>query len=358
MNSTGWRPRRTLVFCNWDAEEHGLAGSTEFVKEFAAQLHDRAVTYLNLDLLSNNQTLDVRAVPTLYQTVVNAARLVPSPLAPNETVYDTWLRHFPSDTPWLPDYPHMKVPGGGSDHYHFLNYIGLPVLDFTYRNASWANPLSYPLYHTLYETPFVNEHLFDREEFAVHKASGQFWAQLALSFTEPDIFPLNVSILARRLQLDYVEGLRQAIEPLMGDELEPAKQQLSFLLEKSLEFVSSAERFEREHILPLSTRDANEGKMSPGQVNRRLKAVDRCFIVARGTSVSPDMPLKRHTLFSLHGSDGYQSAVMASVYRQLDNFRRATGKKEKRNYGRQVAREIATVQMGVQCAINEMQWFV
>jgi len=179
-----------LVFCNWDAEE--LVGSTEFVKEFAAQLSSRAVAYLNLDLLSNNQTLDVRAVPTLYQAVVDAARRVPSPLEndPGKTVYDTWLRHFLADIPWLPDYPQMKVPGGGSDHVHFFSYIGLPVLDFTYRNASWASPLSYLLYHTLYETPYANEHLFDTENFVVHKASGQFWAQLALSFS-----PSLISIL-------------------------------------------------------------------------------------------------------------------------------------------------------------------
>lgn len=81
--------------------------------------------------------------------------------------------------------------------------------------------------------------LFDREEFAVHKASGQFWAQLARSFTGPDIRPLNVTLLARRLQLDYVQERRQAIEPLMGDELEPAKHQFGYLLEKCVEFVSA-----------------------------------------------------------------------------------------------------------------------
>jgi len=27
----GWRPKRTIVFCSWDAEEEGLIGSTEWV---------------------------------------------------------------------------------------------------------------------------------------------------------------------------------------------------------------------------------------------------------------------------------------------------------------------------------------
>lgn len=32
MKSENWRPRRTLVFCSWGSEEHGLVGSVEFVE--------------------------------------------------------------------------------------------------------------------------------------------------------------------------------------------------------------------------------------------------------------------------------------------------------------------------------------
>ena len=32
MVKQGWRPRRTLVFCSWGSEEHGLIGSTEWVE--------------------------------------------------------------------------------------------------------------------------------------------------------------------------------------------------------------------------------------------------------------------------------------------------------------------------------------
>ena len=31
----GWRPKRTIVFCSWDAEEEGLIGSTEWVEQHA-----------------------------------------------------------------------------------------------------------------------------------------------------------------------------------------------------------------------------------------------------------------------------------------------------------------------------------
>lgn len=29
---TGWRPRRTIIFASWDAEEFGLLGSTEWAE--------------------------------------------------------------------------------------------------------------------------------------------------------------------------------------------------------------------------------------------------------------------------------------------------------------------------------------
>ncbi len=32
---SGWRPKRTMVFASWDAEEEGLVGSTEFVEQYS-----------------------------------------------------------------------------------------------------------------------------------------------------------------------------------------------------------------------------------------------------------------------------------------------------------------------------------
>ena len=32
MKSSNWRPRRTIVFCSWGAEEHGRVGAFEFTE--------------------------------------------------------------------------------------------------------------------------------------------------------------------------------------------------------------------------------------------------------------------------------------------------------------------------------------
>lgn len=45
-----WRPKRTMVFCSWGAEEYGLIGSYEWTQQFAKVLGQRAVAYLNVDV--------------------------------------------------------------------------------------------------------------------------------------------------------------------------------------------------------------------------------------------------------------------------------------------------------------------
>src|SRR5699024_7789835 len=45
----GWKPRRTIIFCAWDAEEPALLGSTEWVEDHAEELRQKAVAYINSD---------------------------------------------------------------------------------------------------------------------------------------------------------------------------------------------------------------------------------------------------------------------------------------------------------------------
>lgn len=60
----------------------------------------------------------VSTVPSLYNVAIEAAKVVKHPTEQNEkrTMFDAWIEHFPSKTDWMPDFPQMNVPGGGSDH--------------------------------------------------------------------------------------------------------------------------------------------------------------------------------------------------------------------------------------------------
>ena len=39
----GWKPRRTLLYASWDAEEYGLVGSTEWAEEHAKEIQEKIV---------------------------------------------------------------------------------------------------------------------------------------------------------------------------------------------------------------------------------------------------------------------------------------------------------------------------
>jgi N-acetylated-alpha-linked acidic dipeptidase len=46
---TGWKPKRTIVYCAWDGEEPALIGSTEWVEHHAQELQQKVVAYINSD---------------------------------------------------------------------------------------------------------------------------------------------------------------------------------------------------------------------------------------------------------------------------------------------------------------------
>jgi N-acetylated-alpha-linked acidic dipeptidase len=49
LAKTGWKPKRTLVYCAWDAEEPALLGSTEWAEHHKEELQEKAVVYINTD---------------------------------------------------------------------------------------------------------------------------------------------------------------------------------------------------------------------------------------------------------------------------------------------------------------------
>src|SRR5262249_22159957 len=49
LAKTGWKPKRTLIYCAWDGEEPGLLGSVEWVEAHIDELQNKAVAYFNSD---------------------------------------------------------------------------------------------------------------------------------------------------------------------------------------------------------------------------------------------------------------------------------------------------------------------
>src|SRR6202142_793034 len=86
---SGWKPKRTMVFCSWDGEEEGLMGSTEWVEQHESELAN-AAAYFNMDVAVSGPKFGASAVPTLKQFIRDVTKVVPSPKG--GMVYDEWRK--------------------------------------------------------------------------------------------------------------------------------------------------------------------------------------------------------------------------------------------------------------------------
>ena len=73
MLARGIRPKRTLVICSWDGEEYALTGSTEWGEQYADELKQKAVAYLNVDEATSGRNFQGDAVGSLAPLLVEVS---------------------------------------------------------------------------------------------------------------------------------------------------------------------------------------------------------------------------------------------------------------------------------------------
>src|ERR1044071_1438728 len=120
----GWKPRRTIILCSWDAEEYGLIGSTEWAEELAPELRTKAVAYLNLDAAVSGANFSASSVPSLWKLIRGATKDVQDPKT-HKTVYQQWLdrsKEGRSETEEPLTEVRIGPLGSGSDYTPFLQH--------------------------------------------------------------------------------------------------------------------------------------------------------------------------------------------------------------------------------------------
>lgn len=150
---TGWKPKRTIVYCAWDAEEPGLMGSTEWVEFHAAELQQKAVLYINSDG-NGRGFLDAGGSQALEPAFTEISKAVNDPET-NVTVFDR--KHsleiisagsakakkevLAKKTFTLP------ALGSGSDFSPFAQHIGIPSLNLGFGGEDEGGE-----YHSIYDS--------------------------------------------------------------------------------------------------------------------------------------------------------------------------------------------------------------
>ncbi|KHN84184.1 Glutamate carboxypeptidase 2 -like protein [Toxocara canis] len=320
----GWRPRRTIMFCQWDAEEFGLIGSSEWVEELMKPLQQRAVALINVDNINGNTTLSVKAVPLLYRAIVDAAAKTPTPSATEQlagrlTILDSW-RFYDPKGPVSGDksIPGINIPGSGSDFQRFISYLGVPIADIKFECA----PIySYMVYHSMYEIPWTVENFVDKD-FAAMRAVGRLWLELGRNLADSVIIPFNV--------LDYSLLLDESLSK-MGQQLEHVGVQnaigknvyttmMGNLKDAMRRFQSAAETI--QHIIHSVNRGQEAITLRQAEMlNNRLQNLERAFIFEQG--IYPERAQYRHLVFTTSEHNDYGGVLFAGIMDPAIRWRNA-----------------------------------
>ncbi|KAL3873961.1 hypothetical protein ACJMK2_037036 [Sinanodonta woodiana] len=314
-----WRPRRSIIFCSWGAEEYGLVGSIEWIEHYTKSLGARAVAYLNVDIaVEGNATIRAEGTPLMYHATFEAAKRVPNPndtetSLGRKTVYDTWMHYLPHENN---DRPRVNLPGSGSDYAGFRDRLGVPCIDisYIYDEKRFQIP-SYPLYHSVYETFYVVEQLIDRG-FKYHRAVGQVWAEMARNLADTVIIPFNVS--------DYSRTLKELTRTLLKDYNKTLSDNFinTQLLQDAVDNFSMEVNSFQQKLTQVNRNDP----LAVRKINDQLMNLDRAFLDPAGL---PGRRLKRHILLTESTIDNYSGASFPGIVDGLFEINKSSNSTEK-----------------------------
>jgi N-acetylated-alpha-linked acidic dipeptidase len=284
---SGWKPRRTIVYASWDAEEFGLVGSTEWAEEHEKQVDKQFALLLNVDSAVSGRELDFGGVPALRDLALDASGAV-TDVRSGKPLRDVWLESKRSawatasplnlhDPLWDEDgggsanhqtdrsrrefFPQMHPLGSGSDYTVFLDHLGVPALDIGFSGR-------YGVYHSIYDN-FTWMEKFGDPEFLTHTMAARLYTVLIMRAAAAEVIPFRF--------VPYGEALRDHVDELR---LINARQVRSKPKESGTkgEATRPAEQFEG---LPALLAAVKDFQRKAGEVDRGLDEVGKRDTVSR-----------------------------------------------------------------------------
>ena len=139
LTKQGIWPERSIVFAAWGAEEFGIIGSTEWVEGHDAEMGEKIVSYVNLDMAAMGPNLSFALTPELTQVAKDCAAMTPAAGDPSASALSVMLNNNKSDTLF-------GTLGGGSDHVGFVCRLVVPAISISAGGSQGTS------YHSNYDT--------------------------------------------------------------------------------------------------------------------------------------------------------------------------------------------------------------
>ncbi len=238
----GWRPKRSILFCAWDAEEYGLIGSTEWVEDNYNELVKNAIAYVNIDAAVSGKNFSASAVPSLDRFIEELIKSVDDPETGNSIFFETWKRQNNlKKITNLPDTARIKIErlGSGSDYTAFLEFAGIPSIDLRSTGP-------YGVYHSQLDNFYWMKNFGD-PSFKYHETMVKIVGLALMRLSSSDYLPFNYADYASEIE-KYIAD----IEKKYSDELKKNNVTLDKIREKLKTFRVYADSLSRKPDLLLN----------------------------------------------------------------------------------------------------------
>ena len=326
MRQAGWKPRRTIVFCSWAAEEHGIHGSNEWVEHKRKKLMDRAVAYINVDICVSGPILRPEAFPVLSDVILEALKAVPDPfegqyldnVTPSgDSYYDFWYDWLNQNVgKGSRQKPKVSLLGSGSDHYSFAFMAGIPSMSYTFMDDSKKYPGSskfrYPTYHSGYETFDLVDRILD-PGFKISKTCAKTTLHIALQLSDSVLLPLAL----RNSYSQMSESISSMKRHRAKACIDRGVIDLSHIEGALMRFSDAISSFElrKENVDQLDD-------LQVSQINNQMMQLERIFLLAQGL---PGRPYLKHAVFAPSYGNVYDSSAFPGLLYLLDGFNELEG---------------------------------
>lgn len=242
LTKTGWKPKRTIVYCAWDGEEPGLLGSTEWAETHSDLLGRNAVVYINSDSnargffgASGSHTLE-KFINEVARDVIDPEKKIP---VSDRARAAQILNGTPDARRDARERPDLRIGalGSGSDYTVFLDHLGVASLNLGYGGEGDTGGV----YHSVYDS-FDHYTRFGDPDFAYGVALAQTGGRAVLRFANAEVLPYAFTNFA-----DSVGNYVREVGRLTDDLREETKEKNRRITDKT--FVAVFDPTET-HIVP------------------------------------------------------------------------------------------------------------
>ena len=312
MVKQGWKPKRTIIFASWDAEEWGLIGSTEWGEKHADELRQKAVVYFNTD--SNRQgTLGMQGSHTLERLLNNVARDVKDPRT-GETIWkvvkDKRLKDAKDDEEKkkkIDSRPDLRIGalGSGSDYTVFIDHLAIASTNLSFRGEGGG------VYHSIYDS-FDWYRRFGDPQFVYGRALAQFHSVAMARMADAAVLPFEFTNLAETFGV-YLDELDKLLTEKKKKKGAPASLDLKQLRDPLKEMSQAADAYEK--ALEKALRGGGpKGDLS--KLNEILRKVEQTM--GRPEGLPGERGWYRHQIYAPGFYTGYGVKTLPGIREALE----------------------------------------